>query len=177
MTMRLRTITLILLSAVLLGSDSADPGVLLELDRERFELTTRDLRDGADGPLLPVALGSPANATPVGDFRLHQVIRNPEWRPGRIARAAGAERVPASSTGPLGVAKIPFAQDGIALHGGAHRLVLGKPVSMGCIRIADPDLLGLLDWLDAQGVLGPSREQPNGERPQGFRRPVRLRVR
>jgi hypothetical protein len=175
--MRPRTITLILLSAVLLGSDAADPGILLEVDRERFELTTRDLGADADGPLLSVALGSPANATPTGDFRLHQVIRNPEWRPGRIARAAGAEPVPASSSGPLGIAKIPFAPDGIALHGGAHPLVLGKPVSMGCVRLADSDLLGLLDWLDAQGVLGPQREKPNGERPQGFRRPVRLRVR
>jgi hypothetical protein len=174
---RLRTIAcLSLLSAPLLAS-GGDPGLLLELDRARFELVARDLRENARGPQLRVAIGSPAHPTPAGVFPLHQVIRNPGWKPGALARASGARKESASARGPLGVAKIPFAEGGVALHGGAHPRLLGKPISLGCVRAADADLLGLLDWLEGRGALGPARGGPGGETRQAFRRPARLRVR
>lgn len=174
---RLRaTACLLSLSAPLLAG-TPDPGLLLELDRTRFELVARDLREEARGPKLRVALGSPAHPTPSGVFPLYQVIRNPDWEPGPLARATGASREPASTRGPLGVAKIPFAGGGLALHGGAHPRLLGKPVSLGCVRTADADLLELLDWLEARGALGPARDRPGGETRQAFRRPTRLRIR
>jgi hypothetical protein len=169
--------TLLLVSLPVLLGSGRDPGILLELDRSAFELTARDLRGRAVGPRIPVAVGSPRHPTPAGEFPLYRVIETPAWRPGPEARSAGAQPVSASSGGPLGVAKIPFARGGIALHGGAHPLLLGKPISLGCVRTEDADLLGLLDWLDARGALGPPRQHANGEAHRAFLRPARIRVR
>jgi len=168
----------LLLGALLLGGAAGDPGLLLELDRAAFEIRVRDLRDEAPGPRIRVALGSPAHATPSGEFPLHQVLLSPEWKPGPDARAAGAKAEPASSRGPLGVAKIPFAEGGsIALHGGGHPRLLGKPISLGCVRATDADLLALIAWLESREALSEPQELASGERQQVFRRPARIRVR
>jgi L,D-transpeptidase catalytic domain len=177
---RLRGISigLLLLLAPLVLGGTPDPGVLLLLDRDTFEVKARDLATGADGPRLRVVLGSPAHPTPSGDFRLHDVVRNPGWKPGPIARSRGASPVPPSSEGPLGVGKIPFAAGGeIALHGGANPLLLGKPVSLGCARATDDDLLRLLTWLEERGALRAPVEWSDGEVHQRFRRPARMSVR
>ena len=63
MTPSTRTTVLLLALPVLLGS-GRDPGILLELDRATFELTARDLRGEADGPQIPVVLGSPFHCRP-----------------------------------------------------------------------------------------------------------------
>lgn len=160
------------------ASADRDRGVLLELDRDAFTLVARDLSADSRGPALRVALGSPAHPTPTGAFPLHVVVRNPGWSPGPIARARGATAQPPSRQGPLGVGKIPFAQGGeIALHGGADPLLLGKPVSLGCVRATDEDWLALVAWLEERGALHPPVERPDGERVQRFRRPARLEVR
>ena len=67
---------------------SGDPGLRLELDRQRFELALTDLRGGLAGPRFRVATGSPLHPTPDGVYALHQVVRRPAWRPGSAARAA-----------------------------------------------------------------------------------------
>lgn len=168
---------LLLLSIPLLLAGNADPGVVLELDRRAFEVRARDLATGAESPSLRLVLGSPSHPTPAGVFPLHVVVRNPGWHPGTVARAAGARPVAPSSSGPLGVGKIPFAAGGeIALHGGAHPLLLGKPVSLGCARATDDDLLELIDWLEAHRALAAPRERAGGELHQHFRRPARVRV-
>jgi lipoprotein-anchoring transpeptidase ErfK/SrfK len=162
----------------LLGVAPSDPGILIVLDRDRFELRVRDERDGARGPRLIVALGSPAHPTPVGVFRLQQIILNPAWRPGPTAREQGAEPLPPTRTGPMGVAKIPFSESAsVALHGGGVPLLLGKPITSGCIRAADSDLLHLIDWLTSRGALADAVETRAGEVHRAFRRPVRLRTR
>lgn len=176
--MRLRRLHLLLaLIAPLVCGSGGDPGVLLQIDRQAFVLSSRDLRDGVEGPSLRVALGSPEHQTPDGSFPLYQLVRDPAWEPGAEARAAGARPLPPSPNGPLGVAKLSFGDGGYAVHGGGHPLLLGKPVSLGCVRTADSDLLRLIDWLEAHDVLGPQVEQPDGERHQSFLRRARLVIR
>jgi hypothetical protein len=164
-----------------LASDSrpsTDPGLVLELDRARYEILARDVRSGDVGPRFRVVLGSPAHDTPDGEYPVYQVILNPAWRPSDDALAAGAQKLPPSLEGPMGVAKIPFADAGtIALHGGGDALLLGKPVSGGCVRARDADLLRVIAWLDERGTLGPPRVSNGGEIQRAFRRPVRIRVR
>ncbi len=175
-----KAILLLLASAFAGGGATAadDAGLLLELDRERFELVARDRRSGDLGPRIRIVLGSPAHDTPSGDYPIGRVILNPSWRPTDQAMAAGAVPKPPSTTGPMGVAKIPFAETGsIALHGGGDSLLLGKPVSGGCVRARDSDLLRIVAWLVAQDALAPAEIQPAGEVHRSFRRPVRLRVR
>lgn len=163
-------------SAARLGAET-DPGLRLELDREHFELRARDLRDASDGPMLRVAIGSPAHPTPAGEFPIYRVIRNPRWTPGEIARHRGARELPASDDGPLGAAKIPFGPEGVALHGGARPVLIGKPVSLGCVRALDAELLSLLDWLEAVGALGARQPAEDGEVLQRLSRPTRIAVR
>ena len=159
------------------AAPASDPGLALELDRERFELTPRDERSGERGPTLRVVLGSPAHPTPSGSYALDRAILNPAWRPGPRARDAGANAEAPGLDSPMGVAKIPFAGGGaIALHGGGDPLLLGKPVSSGCVRTSDADLLRLLAWLHEQGALADPEER-GGELHRAFRRPARLIVR
>lgn len=174
-----RTVFLLVSFSVLLGLPvfaRADAGILLELDRSDYRVHVRDLATGEIGPTVQVAVGSPAHPTPAGRYRLYTVIRDPDWEPGETARRYGAERIPASPDGPLGVAKIPFF-DAYALHGGANRFTVGKPVSLGCVRAMNEALEGLLDWLDGQGALGRVGRNDAGERPQPFTRPARLVIR
>jgi len=77
----------------------------------------------------------------------------------------------------MGVAKIPLTSEGLALHGGADPLLLGKPVSLGCVRLADADMLRLLDWLDGAGALASPRAAAGGELHQSLRRRVTFEVR
>lgn len=160
------------------ASARAEPGLVLELDRSRYRLVARDLRDGTEGPTLAVTIGSPAHPTPAGDFPLHQVVLRPAWTPTPRLERKGALPEPASDDGPMGIAKLPFAEGGaVALHGGATPLVLGKPVSNGCVRALDADLLALVAWLDARGALDPEEARGNGERARRFVRPARIAVR
>jgi len=175
---RLAVFSAWLLLAPWLVAGTTDPGVLLELDRTTFEVRARDLASGAVGPSLKVVLGSPAHPTPSGRFPLHVVVRNPAWNPGAFARANGAHAVPSSARGPLGAGKIPFAEGGeIALHGGANPLLLGKPVSLGCARATDEDLLRLFSWLEQQRALQRPEQIAGGELRQYFRRPAHFAVR
>ena len=165
-------------------AQARDAGFEFELDLANNLLRVRDVRPSAlEEPLgerakeFRVAVGSPAHPTPRGRFPLGRVIMRPAWTPGESAAAAGAERSAASLESPMGVAKIPFAQGGaIALHGGGDPDVLGKPVSSGCIRASDADLLRLIAWLHLRGALAETVEAPNGELLRDFQRPARLRI-
>ena len=155
---------------------SADPGIRLEVDRQNYRVVAVDLASGELGPSVQVATGSPEYATPTGQFRLWQIIRDPAWNPGPTAREFGADPVAPSPSGPLGVAKIPF--DGAyALHGGANLYSVGKPITLGCLRSRDADLSALIVWLESRGALGPIGSAASGERPQPFVRPARLIIR
>ena len=150
----------------------------LVLDTSTFSLSVRDPSDRIIGPTIAVALGSPAMATPTGTFPLERVILSPSWRPGNVAKNAGAVPEPASLDTPMGAVKIPFAADGIiALHGGGDTRVLGKRVSAGCIRATDADLLRVVAWLDRHDALLPDVEVVGGELHRRFQRPVELIVR
>ena len=175
-----RTLLLLMLAPLvpLLVAGSPDPGIVLELDRENFSLRARDLGADLDGPVLQVALGSPAHPTPTGAYPLYAVVLNPGWAPGAFAASQGARAVLPSPNGPLGVGKIPFAERGeIAVHGGADPLLVGKRVSLGCVRTLDDEFLALVAWLEERGALAGRHPNGDGEIEQFFRRPARVIVR
>ncbi len=68
----------LLLALPLLVGSGPDPGILLEIDRTTFELTSLDLRDALEGPQIRVVLGSPAHPTPAGTFPVYGVYDRPE---------------------------------------------------------------------------------------------------
>jgi len=160
----------------LLGA-AGDPGLRVRIDLSRFELRATDPRGEREPLELPVATGSPAHPTPHGRFRPWVVVRYPAWQPGPIARSMGAQPQDASDDTPMGIAKIPLSSSGLALHGGADPLLLGKPVSLGCVRLADADMLRLLEWLDGAGALTAPLRSASGELHQRLRRRVTFEVR
>jgi lipoprotein-anchoring transpeptidase ErfK/SrfK len=151
---------------------------VMVIESSTFQLSVRDARSGERGPTIRVALGSPEQATPMGRFPLDRIILSPSWRPGAVARRAGAEPESASLDTPMGAVKIPFAAGGaIALHGGGDPRVLGKPISGGCVRATDADLLRVVAWLDGRDALASAKQGQNGEIYRRFRRPIELVVR
>ncbi len=160
-------------------AESGEDGQLvMVIESSTFQLSVRDARGGERGPTIRVALGSPEQATPMGRFPLERIILNPAWRPGAVARRAGAEPESASLDTPMGAVKIPFAAGGaIALHGGGDPRVLGKPISGGCVRATDADLLRVVAWLDGRDALASAKQGQNGEIYRRFRRPIELVVR
>jgi L,D-transpeptidase-like protein len=165
-----------LMLPLLLGS-AGDPGVLIEVDLDRFMLLSRDLAADEIGPALRVAVGSPAHPTPTGEFHPREVVRNPGWFPGAHARRLGARARRPSSDGPLGAGKIPLEFGAIQIHGGADPLELGKPVSLGCVTLHDRAWLVLVEWLRARASLAPEQVTPRGDLVSAFRRPIRVVVR
>ena len=164
-------------AALVFAGATRDPGVRVHVDLERFELTAVDARRPDESLVLPIATGSPAHPSPAGRYAPHEVVRNPGWKPGQQARAWGAQPIEPSARGPMGVAKIPLSADGFALHGGANPILVGKPVSLGCVRLSDEDMLTLLGWLERGGALAAPRVADNGEIHQRLRRPVAVEVR
>jgi hypothetical protein len=168
---------LLLWGTPLPGVAAGDPGIVFELDRQTFSLRAHDLSGDVEGPTLEVVLGSPAHPTPSGEYPVYHLVLNPGWHPGEFARSQGATPTRPSDRGPLGAGKIPFAERGeIAIHGGAHPLLLGKPVSLGCVRTLNDEFLALVDWLDARGALADGETRRGGEVHQAFRRPARMIV-
>ncbi len=152
---------------------ASDPGLELEIDLEAYVVRTRDLRSGEVGPEVPIGPGSPNNPTPKGRHRVGWVVLRPAWTPSDDAIAAGAPKLPPSLDSPMGVAKIPFAELGsIALHGGGDPRVLGRPVSAGCVRTSDGDLLRVLGWMDLAGALGDPLPDPKNPEAGEVRRSV-----
>lgn len=168
---------LVLVATFALGSGGPDPGLVIEIDRESYLLRAHDLRDDVAGPQAPVAVGSPGHATPTGIFPLHQVVHDPAWSPGANARRVGAAAFDASPDGPMGVAKLPFAPGGYALHGGGERVVLGKPVSLGCVRMTDAGILELIAWMRERDALRSQPPAGAGERHEPLLRPARIVIR
>jgi len=161
---------------------SDDPGLELEIDLAAFVVRTRDLRSGRDGPEVPIGPGSPGHPTPTGRHRVGWVVLRPAWTPSDAALAAGAPKMPPSLESPMGVAKIPFAELGsVALHGGGDPRVLGRPISAGCVRTRDADLLRVIAWMDLADALGPpelDRADPEqGEVRRAVQRPTWVVVR
>ena len=168
---------LAVLAAGLVSSSPAP--IFLMVDLQRSTLYAQDLtREGdAQKHVVPVATGSPGYPTPTGRYRPGQLILNPRWTPGDFARKQGAKDMPASGKSPMGIAKIPIARKGeISIHAGAEQLVLGKPVTLGCVRMSDASMRGLLDWLDENGALAAPRLLENGETSRDFVRPIIVEV-
>ncbi|MFT5443297.1 MAG: hypothetical protein ACI8W3_002344 [Myxococcota bacterium] len=152
--------------------------LIMEISSSTFQLSVRDPSSGEHGPTIRVALGSPGTATPTGKFQLERVILSPSWQPGVMAKKTGAQPEPASLSTPMGAVKIPFASNGvIAVHGGGDDRALGKPISAGCVRATDADLLRVVAWLDGRDALNTARQTSNGEIHRTFQRPIELVVR
>lgn len=122
------------------------PYLVLNLGERRVYLK----EEGVDAPVASyrVAIGRKQFPTPVGKFRINEMVENPDFvvfdfnntnKPSR-------GRIPPGPNNPLGMRWIAFAHDHgwtIGFHGTANTSVLGQAVSHGCVRMANEDIIKL----------------------------------
>jgi L,D-transpeptidase ErfK/SrfK len=89
-----------------------------------------------------IAIGQEGWETPVGQFKVFQMIENPTWQ-----HPITGEKIPAGDKdNPLGKRWIGFTSQGnllIGFHGTKDYSVLGQAVSHGCLRMKNADVAAL----------------------------------
>lgn len=86
----------------------------------------------------PVAVGSSAYRTPIGDRFMTQIIWNPWWLPPDSGWAKGASPTPPGPNNPLGPVKMDLG-NAILFHGTNKPKSIGHAASHGCMRMNSND--------------------------------------
>ncbi|MFZ5802094.1 MAG: L,D-transpeptidase family protein [Candidatus Omnitrophota bacterium] len=81
----------------------------------------------------PVATGKD-NSTPAGEFKITHKLENPTWY------RTGAVIPPGSPENSLGTRWLGFDKKGYGIHGTTEPELIGQHVSLGCIRMLNPDV-------------------------------------
>lgn len=74
------------------------------------------------------------NSTPVGTFKITEKLMNPTWfKAGAVVASGSPENV-------LGTRWMGFNLSGYGIHGTIEPQTLGRQVTQGCVRMANPDV-------------------------------------
>jgi lipoprotein-anchoring transpeptidase ErfK/SrfK len=92
-----------------------------------------------------VATGQSAYPTPIGDFSIAEMWRDPWWIPPDSPWAQGATPIPPGPGNPLGTRWMGLTAPGVGIHGTPDPGSIGYSVSHGCIRMYIPDAEWLFD--------------------------------
>jgi len=108
------------------------------------------LRDRGNQILMevPIAVGKPTTPTPVGQFEVLEMMENPIWQNPFNTRMIIGEKDPHN---PLGLRWIGFKQAGAndyGMHGTYNLSSIGRPVTNGCIRLRNEDIIALFDQVE-----------------------------
>jgi len=125
-----------------LATQSTSQNLWLELNLTRRRLTV--YLNNQPLKSYPVAVGKPGWETPVGNFTIKEMIRNPDW----INPFTGAVIRAGQSRNPLGRRWIGFWTDGkdwIGFHGTPDPQYIGQAVSHGCVRMKNQDIEELFE--------------------------------
>ena len=98
-----------------------------------------------------VAVGQPGWETPVGSFRIRQMVKNPVWQ-----HPITDEIFPPGDVNPLGVRWIGFAADEhmkLGFHGTTGESSIGQAVSHGCLRMKNRDVTALFNQVSLGTVV------------------------
>lgn len=118
------------------------PHLVLKLGERRVYLVEAE---GKTPESFPVAIGKHPYLTPVGKFRINEMVENPDWvvfdwkNP---KKKLG--RIPPGPKNPLGLRWIGFASAHgweIGFHGTSKPELLGQAVSHGCVRMKNDDVV------------------------------------
>lgn len=97
---------------------------------------------------FPVAVGSPAFKTPVGERALSQIVWNPWWMPPDSEWAKDEKPTPPGPGNPLGPVKMELGKT-ILLHGTNKESTVGRPASHGCMRMLNQHARQLAWWIQS----------------------------
>jgi hypothetical protein len=90
-----------------------------------------------------VATGQSAYPTPLGDYEIVTLQRNPWWYPPPSDWAADSDPVPPGPGNPLGTRWMGISAPYVGIHGTPDAASIGYSASHGCIRMRIPDA----EWL------------------------------
>jgi lipoprotein-anchoring transpeptidase ErfK/SrfK len=90
-----------------------------------------------------VATGQASYPTPLGDYEIVTLQRNPWWYPPPSRWAAESEPVPPGPGNPLGTRWMGISAPYVGIHGTPDAASIGYSASHGCIRMRIPDA----EWL------------------------------
>ncbi|HEY9736584.1 MAG TPA: L,D-transpeptidase [Trichocoleus sp.] len=122
------------------SSAPVDPTV--EPNRIEIDLSDRTItlyRQNAKVNSYPIGIGRLGWETPVGQYRVLQMRRNPSW----INPLTDQYILPGDPENPLGAYWIGFwtnGRDWIGVHGTPERNTVGEAISHGCIRMYNEDI-------------------------------------
>jgi lipoprotein-anchoring transpeptidase ErfK/SrfK len=95
---------------------------------------------------FPVATGQSIYPTPLGDWHIVVMWKNPTWYPPtQDAWAKGLKPVPPGPNNPLGTRWMGLDAPGVGIHGTDEPASIGYSASHGCIRMQVPDAEWLFD--------------------------------
>ncbi len=130
------------ISAVAHPSRSQPESLWLELNLSRRRVTIYSGQQVLKS--YPVAVGKPGWETPIGNFQVKEMIRNPDW----ANPFTGAVLQAGHPRNPLGRRWIGFwtdGQDWIGFHGTPDPQYIGQAISHGCVRMKNQDIEDLFE--------------------------------
>ena len=92
---------------------------------------------------IPVGIGTDENKSPIGDFKITEKKKNPEWV---VPESIREERpdlpkvVPPGPDNPLGTRAMRLGNTSYLMHGTSKKFGIGMKVSHGCIRMYNKDV-------------------------------------
>jgi lipoprotein-anchoring transpeptidase ErfK/SrfK len=92
---------------------------------------------------MPIAVGMPGHATPLGRYRVIVKEKDPTWNPPDSPWAEGLGPIPPGVSNPLGTRWIGTSAPAIGIHGTPVPSSVGTAASHGCIRMYMSDV----EWL------------------------------
>ena len=92
---------------------------------------------------FPVATGLPSYPTPLGEYEIVNMQRNPWWYPPPSDWARDSDPVPPGPGNPLGTRWMGISAPYVGIHGTPDAASIGYSASHGCVRMKIPDA----EWL------------------------------
>lgn len=125
--------------AMVLSPRAKDTKLVVDLGDRRVVV----YRHGQEIARYAVAVGQAGWETPAGEFKIHQMRRDPEWRH-PITKVV----IPTGPENPLGDRWIGFYQGehmALGFHGTPNESLVGQAVSHGCLRMRNRDINAMFD--------------------------------
>ncbi len=97
---------------------------------------------------IPVGIGTDENKSPIGDFKITEKRKNPEWRVPKSIREENPDLPEVVSPGPdnpLGTRAMRLGYTSFLMHGTSKKFGIGMKVSHGCIRMYNKDVEKLFE--------------------------------
>jgi lipoprotein-anchoring transpeptidase ErfK/SrfK len=117
------------------------PVVVIQRESKRLHL----YEGGALVRSFPIATGTAQYPTPIGEFAIVDMQRNPWWYPPPSDWAKDAKPIPPGPSNPLGTRWMGFDRYMVGIHGTSNAASIGTPASHGCVRMYTWDAEWLFD--------------------------------